>query len=170
MTWSNSFRATPMAAKPPEWPDLDPDLRNLAAASISQSKPGEYVELHAHSCFSFLEGASFPDELVLTARLHGYPALALTDHDGLHGAMEFARIAHENDLKPITGAELTLEGGHHLTLLAETLEGYHNLCRLVSYAHMANERGCPITSLDAIRQHSSGLIALSGCKQGEVPG
>ncbi|HEX5939207.1 MAG TPA: DNA polymerase III subunit alpha, partial [Dehalococcoidia bacterium] len=146
----------------------DPDLRNRAPTA-GPAKPGDYVELHAHSCFSFLEGASFPDELVLTAKIHGYQALALTDHDGLHGAMEFARIACENDLKPITGAELTLENGYHLTLLAETLEGYHNLCRLVSYAHMSNERGNPVTTLDALRQHCSGLIALSGCKKGEVP-
>jgi DNA polymerase III alpha subunit len=165
---TSSFGATPMAAKPPEWPDLDPDLRSLAAHPVNPAQSSGYVELHAHSCFSFLEGSSHVDELVLTARVHGYPALALTDHDGLHGAMEFARIARDNDLKPITGAELTLENGHHLTLLAETLEGYHNLCRLVSYAHMASERGSPVTRLDDLRQHCSGLIALSGCKKGEI--
>ncbi len=69
---------------------------------------GEYVELHCHSCFSFREGASTPLELVLQARKLGYPALALTDHDGLAGAMEFAQAAKEWGVKPIIGAEVTL--------------------------------------------------------------
>lgn len=67
-----------------------------------------YVELHCHSGFSFLDGASHPEELVLRATELGYPALALTDHDGLHGAMEFARAARAHGLQPITGVELTL--------------------------------------------------------------
>ena len=70
-----------------------------------------YVELHCHSCFSFREGASTPLELVLQARRLGYPALALTDHDGLAGAMEFARTAKEWNLQPIIGAEITLRAG-----------------------------------------------------------
>jgi DNA polymerase III alpha subunit len=131
--------------------------------------PCGYVELHCHSAFSFLEAASHPDELVLKARELGYPALALTDHDGLHGAMEFAQAARNWGLKPITGAELTLEGGHHLTLLARTTQGYHNLCRLISYAHMKQEKGKPLISLAELEKHNSGLIALSGCKKGEVP-
>jgi error-prone DNA polymerase len=67
-----------------------------------------WIELHAHSGYSFLDGASHPEELVLRARELGYPALALTDHDGLYGAMEFARAAHEAGLQPITGAEITV--------------------------------------------------------------
>src|SRR3990170_7628989 len=67
-----------------------------------------YTELHCHSNFSFLEGASHIEELVLRARELGYEALALTDHDGLHGAMEFAQCAHAWGLRPITGAEITL--------------------------------------------------------------
>src|SRR3970282_2149436 len=72
--------------------------------------PSSYAELHAHSNFSFLEGASHVEELVLRARELGYEALALTDHDGLHGAMEFARCARAWGLRPITGAEVTLAG------------------------------------------------------------
>ena len=83
----------------------------------------EYVELHCHSCFSFREGASTPLELVLQARTLGYPALALTDHDGLAGAMEFARTAKEWGVQPIIGAEVTLRDGTHLTLLAEIPRG-----------------------------------------------
>ena len=92
-----------------------------------------YAELHAHSNFSFLDGASHIEELVLRARELGYEALALTDH-GLHGAMEFAQCARAWGLRPITGAEVTLASGpdgqaHHLTLLCETQRGYANLCR-----------------------------------------
>jgi error-prone DNA polymerase len=127
------------------------------------------AELHLHSCWSLLDGASSPDELILRARELGYRALALTDHDGLYGSMEFAHAAKAFDIKPITGAEVTLENGHHLTLLAATTEGYNNLCRLVSTAHLSGERKDPHLSLDELSRHTRGLIALSGCKRGEVP-
>ena len=85
--------------------------------------PTKYVELHCHSNYSFYEWASFPEELIATAKMLEYPALALTDHDNLCGAMEFARLANRNGIQPITGVELTLSGGSHVTLLAETREG-----------------------------------------------
>ena len=96
-----------------------------------------YVELHCHSAYSFLDGASLPDELAVAAARHGYGALALTDHDGLHGAMELATTVEDDklDLRPIVGAELTMEDGAHLTLLCETRAGYSNLCRLITEAH-----------------------------------
>ena len=75
-----------------------------------------YVELHCHSAYSFLDGASHPAELAGAAAEQGHSALALTDHDGLHGAMEMARALRALDVRPITGAELTLEDGSHLTL------------------------------------------------------
>ncbi|TMB67154.1 MAG: DNA polymerase III subunit alpha [Chloroflexi bacterium] len=139
-----------------------------------------YAELHAHSNFSFLEGASHVDELVLRALELGYETLALTDHDGLHGAMEFAQCAQAWGLRPITGAEITLarsqesgarskEGEHHLTLLCETARGYANLCRLLTHAHLDHERGKPCVELAVLAQHAEGLIALSGCRRGEVP-
>ncbi len=128
-----------------------------------------YSELHAHSNFSFLEGASHVEELVLRSRELGYEALALTDHDGLHGAMEFAQCARAWGLRPITGAEITLADGHHLTLLCETQRGYANLCRLLTHAHLDHERGRPCIEPEALAQHTEGLIALSGCRRGEVP-
>jgi error-prone DNA polymerase len=128
-----------------------------------------YAELHAHSNFSFLEGASHIEELVLRARELGYEALALTDHDGLHGAMEFAQCARAWGLRPITGAEVTLSDGHHLTLLCETQRGYANLCRLLTHAHLDHERGQPCIEPDVLSCHNEGLIALSGCRRGEVP-
>ncbi|HWO93287.1 MAG TPA: PHP domain-containing protein, partial [Dehalococcoidia bacterium] len=94
-----------------------------------------YVELHLHTNWSLLEGASFVDEIVGAAASMGYRALALTDHDNLFGAMEFARTARAAGILPITGAELTMEDGSHLTLLAETRAGYGNLCRLISIAN-----------------------------------
>src|ERR687895_879024 len=95
-----------------------------------------YVELHAHSAYSFLDGASLPEELAIRAAELGYPALALTDHDGLYGSLEFAHAAKAVGVKPITGAELTLTDGSHVTLLVETPRGYANLCRLVTAAHV----------------------------------
>src|SRR5581483_8800676 len=79
------------------------------------------------------EGASTPIELLNRAAELGYDSLALTDHDGLYGAMEFAREAALRGIRPITGAEVTLQGGYHLTLLAESPRGYANLCRLISH-------------------------------------
>ncbi|MCH7697562.1 MAG: error-prone DNA polymerase [Chloroflexi bacterium] len=128
-----------------------------------------YVELHCHSCFSFREGASTPLELVLQARKLGYPALALTDHDGLAGAMEFAQTAKEWEVQPIIGSEITFQSGTHLTLLAETPRGYANLSRLLSIAHLESPRGEPSLDPAALEGHTEGLIALSGCQHGEVP-
>jgi error-prone DNA polymerase len=129
----------------------------------------EYIELHAHSHWSLLGGASSVEELVLSARELGYEALALTDHDGLYGAMEFAQTADAFGVRPIIGAEVTLANGYHLTLLCETQEGYANLCRLLSHAHMNSPRGQPALDLAVLTRHARGLTALSGCKKGEVP-
>jgi error-prone DNA polymerase len=132
-----------------------------------------YVELHCHSAYSFLDGASLPDELAVAAHGWGYNALALTDHDGLHGAMELAEATRFEgplkDLRPITGAELTLENGSHLTLLCATREGYSNLCRLITKAHAGTrphpgrEPLPPSTAYADLEQHAAGLICLSGC-------
>jgi error-prone DNA polymerase len=126
-----------------------------------------YVELHCHSAFSLREGASMPEELVLRARELGYSALALTDHDGLYGAMEFAQTAKEWNVRPISGAELTLADGHHLTLLAADRKGYGNLCRLITAAR-AEDREQPRLDPALLPTHAEGLIALSGCRQGEA--
>src|SRR5437867_906424 len=82
-----------------------------------------YVELHCHSAYSFLDGASHPEELAVRAAELGYEALALTDHDGLYGSLEFAHAAKYFGVRPITGAELTLADRSHVTLLVETPQG-----------------------------------------------
>src|SRR5918998_3994646 len=94
-----------------------------------------YVELHSHSAFSFLDGASHPEELALRAAELGYEALALTDHEGVYGSLEFAHAAKTFSVRPITGAEVTLADGSHVTLLVEDRRGYGNLCRLLTSAH-----------------------------------
>src|SRR2546428_11898587 len=94
-----------------------------------------YVELHCHSAYSFLDGASLPEELAVRAAELGYEALALTDHDGVYGSLEFAHAAKAFGGRPITGAEVTLAGGAHVTLLCEDGRRYANLCRLLTAAH-----------------------------------
>ena len=127
-----------------------------------------YVELHCHSNYSFKEGASTIGELVSRARGLGYSALALTDHDNLCGAMEFARTCRSMGIKPITGVEVTLVGRYHITLLAESREGYANICRLLSRSHVLSERSYPEIDPRVFGDHSQGIIALSGCRKGEL--
>ncbi len=129
----------------------------------------DYIELHAHSNFSLLDGACFPEELVEAARGRGMEALALTDHDGLYGVPRFFRAAREKGLKAIVGAELTLQGDHHITLLARDPKGYANLCRLITKAQLSGSKGDPHLPLSSIGELSEGLICLSGCKRGEIP-
>jgi error-prone DNA polymerase len=121
-----------------------------------------YVELHAHSAYSFLDGASLPEELAVRAAELGYPALALTDHDGVYGSLEFAHAAKAVGVKPITGAEATLADGSHVTLLVESPRGYANLCRLLTAAH-EHERLNPRLDPILLAERNEGLICLSGC-------
>ncbi|HJZ61774.1 MAG TPA: error-prone DNA polymerase [Miltoncostaeaceae bacterium] len=128
-----------------------------------------YIELHAHSAFSFLDGASAPEELAEQAAALGHPALALTDHDGLCGSLAFAHAASAAGVRPITGAELTLADGSHLTLLAASAAGYANLCRLITLAHAhtrdARDRRAVPPALDPahLAAHAEGLVCLTGC-------
>ncbi|MEA2364021.1 MAG: error-prone polymerase [Thermoleophilaceae bacterium] len=147
-----------------------------------------FVELHCHSAYSFLDGASHPVELAAAAAEQGHAALALTDHDGLHGAMEMAQALKPLGIRPITGAELTLDDGTHLTLLCQTRSGYTNLCRLITAAHWPTRRWAregwsepvaqiadgrrpaqdpldtdPSVTLADVERHAEGLVCLSGC-------
>jgi error-prone DNA polymerase len=126
-----------------------------------------FVHLHCHSPFSFLDGGSRIDLLIKRAAEFNMPALAITDHDNLCAAVQFHRAARAAGIKPIQGIEITLEGGHHLTLLAKGPEGYASLCRLVTRAHLSNPRGSPqagIKDLDSL----SDLIVLSGCRRSPI--
>ena len=127
-----------------------------------------YAELHCHSYYSFHDGASSLEELLLRAKELGYRALAVTDHDNLCGAMRFAQLAVSLGMQGIIGVELTLQGGYHLTLLAKDRGGYGNLCRLVTAAHASGERNEPELPPELLPEHAPGLIALSGCPQGAL--
>ncbi len=148
------------------WPN--PRQPRSPLRDLPEPEPGRYVELHCHSCFSLREGASRPEELVHWAKALGYTALALTDHDSLAGAMLFAQEAKAEGLQSITGAEVTLADGAHLTLLCETPRGYANLSRLLTRANLESPRGEPRTRFEWLAEHAEGLIALSGCRKGEV--
>jgi error-prone DNA polymerase len=137
-----------------------------------------YVELHAHSAFSFLDGASAPAELAAAAAQLGYSAFALTDHDGVWGSMEFVQACREIEacgeaIRPIIGAEVTVKKAAdeytHLTLLVEDETGYRNLCRLLTAAHShtrdnsQRSAGQPSVTLEQVEEHAVGLVCLSGC-------
>jgi error-prone DNA polymerase len=129
-----------------------------------------YVELHCHSAFSFLDGASLPDELVGAALQLGYGTVALTDHNTVSGSMEFAVSARALGLRPIHGAEIDLDDERHLTLLVADTTGWSNLCRILTRAHAHTREGRPgapasepSTPLQTVLEHSEGLVCLSGC-------
>ncbi len=142
-----------------------------------------YIELHASSAFSFLDGSSLPDALIERAAALGYPALALLDRDGVYGAPRFHLAARKAGLKAIVGAELTIradrggrnlpsprggfgEGGpsrlFKLPVLIESQRGYRNLCRLLTLAKLRAPKGEGALTLDEIDGHASGLIAVGG--------
>jgi error-prone DNA polymerase len=153
-----------------------------------------YVELHCHSAYSFLDGASDPAELAATAADLGHEALALTDHDNVCGAMEFAHACHGVGVRPILGCELTVEVPRrmarpvHVTLLVEDAKGWASLCRLITGAHHGTReppsnglrlRGPshlrealpPSLPIDELERDTEGLVCLSGCaRDGAVAG
>src|SRR6516165_8928008 len=154
-----------------------------------------YAELHCHTNFSFLDGASHPEELVDEASRLGLAALAVTDHDGFYGIVRFAAAAAEVDLPTVFGAELTLDGGpppngvadppgEHLVVLAEGPCGHARLARAISAGQLAGEKGAPRFTLEGLADaaragvHASGgrasgandaWMILTGCRKGSVP-
>ena len=153
-----------------------------------------YAELHCHSNFSFLDGASYPEELVAEAARLELGALALTDHDGLYGVVRFAEAAKEVGVLTVFGAELTLAGrgpdlagapvvpaaprtgtpdppGFHLVVLARDPEGYSRLARAISEGHLAGgEKGRPRHDIDRLADLAGGhFLILTGCRKGAVP-
>ncbi len=149
-----------------------------------------FIHLHVHSNFSLLDGAAPVEALAEAAAKLDMEALALTDHDALYGAVRFYQAAKKHGIKPIIGAELTVEPASdaglkypaHLVLLAENNEGYSNLCRLVTAAHLGTaqrarpfsqqyarvDRDNPVLSQENLARHCSHLIVLSACRRGEI--
>jgi len=152
-----------------------------------------YAELHCHSNFSFLDGASYPEELVAEAARLELGALALTDHDGLYGVVRFAEAAKEAGVSTVFGAELTLAACHpgfagttvpapprtgtpdppgsHLVVIARDPEGYSRLARAISEGHLAGgEKGRPCHDIDRLAELAGGhFLVLTGCRKGAVP-
>src|SRR6266516_1619911 len=178
----------------------DPDHNNQAAgrrpvtwlhsrktAQKRQDHQIPWAELHCHSCYSFLDGASQPAELVAEAARRGVRVLALTDHDGMYGAPQFAQAAARGEeaglqVETIFGAELSLgatvarsgvpdPGGRHLLVLARDPEGYRRLCRVISAAQVAGgEKGRPHYDIGGLAEaHRGHWVVLTGCRKGAVP-
>jgi error-prone DNA polymerase len=127
-----------------------------------------YAELHCHTNFSFLDGASHPEVILVRAKELGMPAMAITDHNGLYSAVHFHRQARELGIKPVIGVEMTLDSGHHLLLLAKNNSGYSNLCRLVSRAQLNHSKGNASLDVGTLARYANGLFCLSGCRKGKV--
>jgi error-prone DNA polymerase len=127
-----------------------------------------YIELHARSAFSFLRGASSPEEMAATAAGLGMEAMAVCDRDGLYGAPRFFNAARENGLRPIIGAEVTMEDGSVLPVLVETRAGYQNLCRLLTRAHLRAPKGQSRVAWSQWPEFAEGLVALTGDEEGPL--
>ena len=152
---------------------------------MAQTGPG-FVHLHNHTTYSLLDGAQRVDEMCARAAADGQPALAITDHGNLFGALEFGRVARRHGVRPIVGIEAyvapgprqqrqpeTLEDGsrvnyHHLILLAENYAGYKNLLRLATAGFLEGFYYRPRIDKELLRQHAEGLVCLSACLAGEV--
>ena len=149
--------------------------------AVPAAKVVPYAELHAHSNFSFLDGASSPEQLLEEAQRLGLHALSLTDHDGFYGIVRMAEAAESYDIKTVFGAELSLglrkpqngeadPEGSHLVVLARGEEGYHRLAGALTSAQLAGqEKGRPVYDLDELSDRAAGqLTVLTGCRKGRV--
>ena len=186
-SWSGGSRAgrpppTVVTARPGPTSGR-PTTRRRSLGPAAAAAPTPYAELHCHSNFSFLDGASHPEELAEEAARLGLEALALTDHDGFYGVVRFAEAAAALGVPTVFGTELTLDlprrsqqgmadpEGRHLLVLARDPDGYARLSRAASAAHMrAGEKGLPKASLaDLAGAHGGRWQVLTGCRKGTVP-
>ncbi|WP_194918519.1 error-prone DNA polymerase [Catenulispora rubra] len=160
----------------------EPDAEAAAVPRRTAKLDPPYAELHAHSHFSFLDGASSPAELVAEAARLGLHGLAVTDHDGFAGAMQYKQAAEDADLATVFGAELSLEltaartgvtdpAGSHLLVLARKAEGYRRLSAAIGKAQLAGkEKGKPVYVVDDLAEAASegDWTILTGCRKGTV--
>ena len=121
-----------------------------------------YVELHCCSAFSFLRGGSFPEQLAEVAAELEMPAIALLDRNGVYGAQRFSVAAREKGVRPIIGAELSMEDGSILPVLVENRTGYKNLCELLTQSHLRSEKGKCAVQWDDLTEFANGLVAFLG--------
>ncbi|HEY3663247.1 MAG TPA: error-prone DNA polymerase [Chthoniobacterales bacterium] len=128
--------------------------------SPAQKKDDGYVELHACSAFSFLRGASSPEQVTERAAELGLPAVALLDRNGVYGAQRFSAAGREQGVRAIIGSDLTMEDGALLPVLVENRTGYANLCSLLTQAHLRSEKGTCLVRYAELEEFSEGLSAL----------
>jgi error-prone DNA polymerase len=180
LTRTGRLDGEPDGGDSPAWsrkrePYVPPEVHPARAANVP------YAELHCHSNFSFLDGASHPEELVERAAALGLEAIALTDHDGMYGVVRFAEAAAELGVATVFGAELSLglstpqngvadPEGSHLLLLARDPDGYRALCRTISTGQLeGKEKGRPVYKLDEVVADTAGqVVVLTGCRKGPV--
>lgn len=147
----------------------------------------EFVHLHLHTTYSILDGMIKIDELIRKVKDEGMPAVAITDHGSISGAINFYEKAIENGIKPIIGAELYITNdrhikskakldqedirytGYHLVLLAKDIQGYKNLCKLITIGHLEGFYYKPRIDKEVLSKYSQGLIMFSSCLAGEIP-
>jgi len=127
-----------------------------------------YIELHSRSAFSFLRGASTPEQLAQRAAHLQMPAMALCDRDGVYGAPWFFTKARELGIRPIVGAELTMEDNSIIPILVKSRTGYKNLCQLLTAAHLQNEKGKCKVRWEEVPAFAEGLVALTGDASGPL--
>ena len=143
----------------------------------------KFIHLHTHSHYSLLDGLSKIEKLVALAKEAGMPAMAITDHGNMYGAIEFYKLAKKEGIKPIIGVEAYMTAGsrkdrateaggtkryYHLTLLAKNVAGYKNLMKLVTLANLEGYYYKPRMDKEILRKHADGILALSGCLGGEL--
>ena len=127
-----------------------------------------FTHLHIHSAFSFLYGTFTPEALVQRAKQMGFNAIALTDKNGLYGAVRFYKAARSKAIHPIVGSEITLRHGTSLILLAVSFEGYRNLCRILSKVYSESPRGKPACPLHHFTHFAQDLVCLTGGRDGRL--
>src|SRR5581483_4644164 len=127
-----------------------------------------FVELHAQSAFSFLEGAEQPETIAQEAARRGMSAVALVDRDGVYGAARMHRAAVDAGIRALLGSELTLADGSRLPLLVEDREGWQNLCRLITLAKLGAPKGRSALTLEQVAPYATGLVCLTGGARGPL--
>ncbi|MDK8435486.1 MULTISPECIES: error-prone DNA polymerase [unclassified Brevibacterium] len=153
--------------------------QGTGAGPVLRTSRLEWAELHVHSQFSFLDGASDPEELVAAGAAAGLSSLALTDHNGLYGAVRFAHAAAEVGLPTVFGAELSVglsekipgqtdPDATHLLVLARGVEGYHRLSQAITEANLAGEKNRPVFDLEELAAMSGDWTILTGCRKGPL--
>src|ERR1700688_4388514 len=133
----------------------------MAAGSWKAAMTDGYIELNARSAFSFLEGASLPEDLIAAAADFGMPAMALIDRDGVYGAPRFHMAAKKAGIRAHIGAEVTCTDGHRYPLLAENQTGYRNLCRLITRMKLRAKKGEGAATPEELAEFSPGLTCLA---------